>query len=150
MTSVRESIILETAVILNGLSKPMGIPDARVRRPVPEGPITAPQINVYFAAEDNEVKGGRHGPLTQHRIRLVIEARAVTADPDEVDLILEPYLVWISKSMANSDNLNRWATDVVELGTVWTPFYMEKIYAVARVSFLIEYQTNRKNPESRS
>jgi hypothetical protein len=148
MSSIRQQITASMVVYLNAAGKPVGVPSAKIRRPVPDGPITSPEINVYFAAEAVEVKGGKYGPLVQRKVRVVVEARAVTTDPTKVDEILDPMLVWISKALTNSDNLGRLATDLVEMDTTWVPFYMEKIYSVARTSFLIEYQTNRKNPEA--
>jgi hypothetical protein len=141
-------IAREAILILNGASKPVGVADARLRRPQPGIPVGGPEINVYLAAEDVEVKGGRHGPLYQRRMRLVIECRDVTSDPEEVDPILDPPLVWISKALNASDNIHRKATDVVEGSTTWMTFYQERIYPIAAVSFIIDYQASRRDPES--
>jgi hypothetical protein len=150
VSSIRLQIAQEVVILLNAVAKPVSVPESRLRRPIPSGPIGGPEINVYLAAEDVEVKGGRHGPLYQRRMRLVVECRNVTSDPTEVDTILDPLLVWVSKAINDSDNINRRAIDVVEGSTSWFTFYQERIYPIASMNFIIDYQTARKDSEANS
>ena len=143
---IRRAVLNEVVAVLNGATKPPGIPTARARRSLPEAAIREPEINVYFASEDVTVKGGRFGPVYQKDVRIVVECRAVTTEADEIDTILDPYLEWVEKSINSSNNLNNKAIDVVELGTTWTPYFLDKFFPVCRTSFLVSYTTNRKNP----
>jgi hypothetical protein len=147
MTSRRQTILEAIIPILNGSGKPMGVPDARLRRPLPDTPIQTSEINVYPVTQDTEGKGGKYGPLHQNRLRVVIEVRA-PSDVLTVDSILDTPLVWISQALMGSKNVGGLATDVLEVGTVWGPVYLDRIISVARVSFVIEFQTSRLNPES--
>ena len=143
--SVRQDIINAVIEYLN-TNRPPDVPEARDRRPAPNGPITESEINVFMLDETTRVKGGAHGPLYQKILTVIVECRDVTTDPEAVNEVVEPLLIWASRALNNSDSLGRRATNLMETGVVWVPVYMEKIYATARMSFSIEYQVNRKDP----
>jgi hypothetical protein len=147
--SLRRTLLDAFKTTLN-TNTPSGIPAARVRRSLPESRITEPEINIYFAAEDVTVKGGRFGPLVTRDVRIIVECRHVTTDPDAVDTIMDPLMDWVSKAINSSGNLNSLAIDVVEIGSTWTPFYLEKYYPITRTSFVVTHQTSRKDPNAAS
>lgn len=146
--SLRRDILNAFVTLLNGVTKPGGVPDARVRRSLPESIITQSEINVYFVAEDVTVKGGRFGPIVTRDVRIIVECRAVTTDPEQIDPIMDPLTDWAVESIMGGNNLGGLAIDVVELGTTWTPHFMDKYYPVTRTSFVVSFQTSRKNSNS--
>lgn len=143
--SIRELIANAVVAALNSIGKPVGIPDARVRRPNPQGVITEPEINVYFLNEGSQLRGNS---VYKRSLTIVVECRAVTTEPEEVDVVLEPLLTWTSKALNGSNNLSRTALSLLESGTVWFPVYLDKIYSNSRTNYLIEYQTSKTDPES--
>lgn len=147
--SLRRDVCTAFLALIN-TDRPTDVPEARARRSLPEARITDNEINVYFAVEDVNVKGGRFGPLVTRELRIVVECRGVTSDPDEVDTMMDPLIDWVSKSINSGNNLDGKAIDVVEIGTTWTPFYLDKYYPITRTSFVVSFQTGRKDPNSPS
>ena len=143
--SIRELIAGAIVAALNVISKPVGIPDARVRRPNPQGVITEPEINVFFLNEGNQLRGNS---VYKRSLTVVVECRAFTTDPEQVDAVLEPLLTWTSRALNGSNNLSRTALSLLETGTTWFPVYLDKIYSNSRTNFLIEYQTSKTDPDS--
>lgn len=145
--SLRRNLLDAFVSVLN-TDAPSDIPLARARRSLPEAKITTSEINVYFAAEDVQVKGGRFGPIVVRDVRIVVECRDVTSDPEEVDTLMDPLTDWVQKALGSSGNLGGLAIDLVEVGTTWTPFYLERYYPITRTSYVVSFQTSRKDPNS--
>ncbi len=141
--TIREEIVTRVVSLLN-TSRPAGIPEARLRRPLPMnqgGQVSDPELNVYFTREDGRPATNKGGPLTFKETTIIIENRRV-ATVETIETILEPAHEWVEDSLAGS-NLDGYVHLIQFNGMSWVPHFEDKVYAISLMRFTIEYQTRR-------
>lgn len=149
VVSVRLEVMSRVKTALNAVGRPSGLPEARVRRPMPVNQQTAPtgpEMNLYFVRELGRAATNKSGPLTKKHLTLVVESRSPTKDPEEVDSILEPFHSWAEKVLSG-ETLGGYVHLVSFEGIDWVPVYADRVYAVSLTRFLVEYQTKRDDPD---
>lgn len=137
---------LQRVVDTLNAGRPGSVPAAQLRRRAPAEQVTDLEINVYDGGSVPQPVGGKHGPLSKHTMRVVVEARGVTDDSEEIDTLLDPLYVWAVQSLLGSRQLGGTVLFIEEGARVPEPFYLERYYPVLRVVFTIEFQAARTDP----
>lgn len=141
MPTIRQQILTAAVEALN-TDRPPGVPEATLRRILPESTIEEPRISVFFNTERAEARRGPHDTLTTRTLQLVVQVADVTSDVAELDELLEPMLAWAVAALGDNrlGGLVHWTR---ESGTQWAHESMDRFYAKAAVVFDVEYHTNR-------
>lgn len=137
---------LQRVVDVLNTDRPGSIPVAQLRRRAPAEQVVDLELNVFDGGSVPQPAGGKHGPLTKHTMRIIVEARGVTDDAEEIDTLLDPVYVWAARALLGSRQLGGAVLFVEEGERVPEPFYLERYYPVLRVAFTIEFQTARTDP----
>lgn len=145
MTSLNLQHLRRVVDVLN-TNRPSDVPEARLRRRAPAEQVTDFELNVFYGGTVPQPVGGRHGPLTKHRMNVVIEARGITDDSEEVDSLLDHIYVWAVQALMGSRQLGGQVLGIEEGETSPAPFYLERYYPILRTLFVIEFQTRRDDP----
>lgn len=137
---------LQRVVDTLNAGRPGSVPPAQLRRRAPAEQVTDLELNVFDGGSVPQPVGGKHGPLTKHTMRVIVEARGVTDDADEIDALLDPIYVWAVQALLGSRQLGGSVLFIEEGERAPAPFYLERYYPVLRVVFTVEFQTARTDP----
>lgn len=145
MTTLRADIVSAVVAALN-TNRPAGVPAAsRLRQSQFEASET-PSISVYPANESISPASNRPGPIVKRELQLVVEARVAGDDPD---VLLDPAVSWIEQAVTSLDSTL--IHDAPQAVAIQHEFAVGTVpHGVARVSFVVSYQTRRINPEAAS
>lgn len=145
MSTLRNQIVTAVVTALN-TNRPAGVAEAsRLRQSQFEASET-PSVSVYPAQESIAQATNRPGPLVRRELQIVVEARVAGDEPDE---LLDPTVAWIEQAVTQLDSTL--IHDAPEAVAVQHEFAVGAVpHGVARVSFVVRYQTRRNNPEAAS
>jgi hypothetical protein len=145
MSTLRAQIVDAVVAALN-TGRPAGIPEAsRLRQSQFEASET-PSISVYPANESIQQATRVPGPLVKRELQIVVEARVAG---DEPDALLDPSLSWIEQAVTRLESAL--IHDAPEAVSVQHEFAVGTVpHGVARVAFVVRFQTRRDNPEAAS
>lgn len=143
MATLRKQIVDAVLLALN-TSTPVGVPTATRLRQSQVEADEQPSISVYPGDEPVRPATNRPGPLVVRSLQIVVEARA---NGDEPDVLLDPLLAWIEKAVPSAIS-TLWHDDVQET-LVHHEYTIGVVpHGLARVTFVIPYQTRRNDPEA--
>jgi hypothetical protein len=155
MPTIRERIIclaqgaLETDPDDGGPSKPAGLTIHRERTRAIEVD-TLPAVLLYFKDDEPKPIGSqREAPLTERRMVLTVESRAIgspTLSPDEA---LDPVYLWTVYRLLKNERFGGLANGIEEGKTEWHSKEGDLALASATTYFTIRYRTSRIDPSSK-
>lgn len=143
MASLRKQIVDALITQLN-TSRPAGVPAAsRIRQSQFERDEAA-SISVYPGDEAVQSATNRPSPIVRRTLQVLVECRAVG---DEPDVLLDPLEVWAEKAVGSASSA-LWH-DAPQLTLTHHEYAIgAKPHGLARLTFQIQYQTRRGDPEA--
>lgn len=154
MASKRDAIVAASVTALSAASagsftKPSGLVVSRFRtRPTTRD--TALSVAVYPVAESSSRVGQNRSPLTQHKLTVRLECRAVVAVGSAADAILDPVLVWATQSLFADESLGGLASAIEETACQWGADEADETYAVAWKDVTVTFACLANDPTHRS
>lgn len=143
MATLRKQIVDVVLLALN-TTRPAAVPEATRLRQSQVESSEQPTISVYPGDEPVRPATNRPGPLVARNLQVVVEARV---EGDEPDVLLDPLLAWIEKAVPSAIS-TLWHDDVQET-LVHHEYKIGVVpHGLARVTFVIPYQTRRNDPEA--
>jgi hypothetical protein len=143
MATLRKQIVDALVLALN-TARPSGLPEATRLRQSQNEREAQPAISVYPGEETIKPATNRASPVVSRSLQVVVEARAAG---DEPDVLLDPLLAWIETSVTRAAS-PLWH-DAPQARLVTHEYAIGAIpHGLAKVTFLIEYQTRRTSPEA--
>lgn len=147
--SIRQDIRKRVITELNA-APPSGVPEATERRYVSGENVrgATTRLAVFPMDETPERVGGPGGALTKRSVVMVVQCIVYVEKPDEADDALDAMLDHVVAVLGDT-NLNKLATDIVEVGTQWVVDTSSGVtVALALSRWRMNYQTV-KNDMSR-
>lgn len=154
MASRRDTILAAIATALaastvGAFTKPSGLVVTRFRSRPTDG-TTALSVAVYPGAETSSRVGQNRGPLTQHRLAVRLECRAVVGSGSTADQALDPLLCWTVQSLFADESLGGYASAIEETACQWDVEEAEQTYAVAWKDVTVTFAALANDPTKRS
>jgi hypothetical protein len=145
MSTIRSQIVTALITALN-TGRPAGVSEATRIRQAQFEPSDIPTVSVYPGDESIKPATSRPGPLVLRELQIVVEARVAGDAPDE---LLDPTVSWIEQAVTRIDS--PLIHDAPQAVAVQHEFAIGAVpHGVARVSFVVRYQTRRDSPEAAS
>lgn len=143
MTTLRAQLIDKVLRLLNAGRAP-DMPEATTRRWLAGDDQGLPAISVWYDHEVRTVgnQSSRLGGPEVRSLRFNVQAIASTPDADLGDSLVEPMVEWIDDKLGNTV-LDDLAHRVIVERTTWEAIQSERLYMVATIQCLIQYQTTR-------
>jgi hypothetical protein len=143
MASLRKQIVDAVILALN-TSRPAGVPAASRLRQSQFEKAEGKSISVYPGDEPTAPATNRPSPLTKRQLTIAVECRVVG---DEPDVLLDPLTSWAESAICNA--MSALWHDEPQLTLTHHEYTIgAQCHGLARLSFVIQYQTRRGNPEA--
>ena len=154
MASRRDQILAAVAsklgsATVGGFTKPTGLVVSRFRTR-PTDKTTTRSIALYPMAEASVRVGQNRSRLTEHRLTVRCECRAVGGSGETADQALDPILLWVVQSLFADESLGGLTSSLEETACQWDADEADEIYAVAWKDVTATFAALANDPSKRS
>ena len=148
MSTVRQGVLSGIVALLNVGGKPAAVPTTEVAR-TKQISRTLPSMIAYMTSDEPEMVGGRFGPLVRRRLTVVIECRDTPGSGENPYDSVEPMTAWVTKALGGQ-RIAAGSHEIVEGNTTFDLAGADRLYCLARVEVIVNYQTRVADAEQKA